>query len=84
MAKDCKLFRDRKSTDKAGAALHDQGHPPETDTDLESCIHGDQLLLRNGKTLPFITSGGVSMVGGATWMMPVVRDRVGENVVDML
>ena len=84
VAKDCKSFRDRKSTEKAGAALHDQGHPLENDTDLESCIHGDQLLLRNGKTLPFIKSGSVSMVGGATRKMPVVRGRVGENAVDTL
>jgi hypothetical protein len=75
---------DKKNTEKAGAALHDQGHPPENNTSLESCIHGDQLLLRNGKTLPFIKSGSVSLVDSTVRKMPVVRGRVGENIVDTL
>jgi hypothetical protein len=35
-----------KNTKKVEAALHCQGHPPENDTGLESCIHGDELLLK--------------------------------------
>ena len=86
LARECKLMRDKKNTEKAGAALHDQGPPPpqENDTSLESCIHGDQLLLRNGKTLPFIKSGSVSLVDSTVRKMPVVRGRVGENIVDTL
>ena len=81
LARECKLMRDKKNTEKAGAALHDQGHPPENDTSLESCVHGDQLLLRNGKTLPFIKSGSVSLVDSTVRKMPIVRGRVGENIV---
>jgi hypothetical protein len=69
---------------KPGQALHDQGHPPENNTSSESCIHGDQLLLGNGKTLPFIKSGSVSLVDSTARKMPVVRGRVGEKIVDTL
>ena len=84
LARDCKLWKDRKGTEKAGAALHQQEHLAEINNDLESCIQGNQLLLRNGKTLPFIKSGGVSMVNGATGKMPVVRGTVGGNTVSTL
>jgi hypothetical protein len=62
LARDCKSLRDKKNTEKAVASLHDQGYPPQNDTSLEWCIHGD-ILLRNGKTLLFIKSGSRCVIG---------------------
>lgn len=79
LAKNCK---DAEGTEKAGAALHDQKPPSEAKASLELCIQGDRLLLRNGKTLPFIKSGSMTAVDSAVRNMPVVKGRFGESIVD--
>ena len=81
-ARECKLGKDTKNPGKAGTALHD---PHLGDySNLESCIHGDQLLLRNGKTLPFIKSGSVSIANNAESKLPVVKGTVNEKMINTL
>ena len=76
-------MKDKKSTEKAGAALRDRGNSTGNNTDLESGIHGDQLLLRNGKTVPFIKSGSVTMVD-SMGKMSVAKGKIRKGVVDTL
>ena len=88
LARECKLMRDKKNTEKAGAALHYQGHPPpplQKTTRVWSRVSMViNYYLEMVKTLPFIKSGSVSLVDSTVRKMPVVRGRVGENIVDTL
>ena len=55
-----------------------------TREEVDSCIKDDQLLFTCGKKIPLLSSACVEPVTEVRSKMPVVKDRVGENSVDVL